>query len=324
MRPEKRARPHKVRRDELAAQLFLHQHGVISRAQALEVGFTPSGIGRRTANGTWICVYPGTYRLASFPTSIEQPFVAARFALGARTAASHRGAAFLLDLDGVDTPMIEVSVEGTARSPLEGVIVHRVKKLPECDITNIRGIPTTNAGRTLIDLGGVEGDETVEMALEDALRRGLTSLPRLRWRIEDLCRRGRPGCATVRRVLEQRGVHEPTASALETRLARLIRKSNMPTPVRQFEIRDGARFVARADFAYPDIKVAIEADSFRWHSSRAAWERELQRRNDMQKLGWMIIHVTRKDIDERPHKVVESIRFALHGRGRSNARKAGT
>ena len=119
----------------------------------------------------------------------------------------------------------------------------------------------------------------------------------------------------LRSVLRTRNAGPATQSALETRLARLIRKSDLPEPVRQFEIRDERRFVARPDFAYPHAKVAVEADSFRWHTSRAAWERELQRRNDMQKLGWLIIHVTRKDIGERPDEVVGNIRAALRRRG---------
>ena len=256
-------------------------------------------------------MYTGIYRLAAYPTSAEQAFVGATLALGRGAVASHRGAAFLLDLDGIDVCTIETSVEGIRRSSLEGVIVHRVKKLPDCDVTYIRGVATTNASRTLVDLGGVADEETVELALEDALRRDLTSLPRLRWRIGDLCGRGRPGCATLRRLLEQREPMPPTESALETKLARVIRKSDLPTPVRQFDIRNGGRFVARPDFAYPNAKVAVEADSFRWHSSRAAWERELQRRNDLQRLGWQIVHVTKKDIDERADEVVEDIRAAL-------------
>ena len=55
--------------------------------------------------------------------------------------------------------------------------------------------------------------------------------------------------------------------------------------------------MAIVDFAYPDIKLAIEAEGYRWHSSRARWERDLERRNELTALGWRVIHVTWAEFD---------------------------
>ncbi|MDQ4142276.1 MAG: DUF559 domain-containing protein [Actinomycetota bacterium] len=264
----------KVQRNFETNELLSHQHGILTRKQALDLGYSASMIKTRLASGDWEVVHQSVYRSMSFPNTAVQSAMAACLALG-----------------------------------------DRVEALPECDLTTVQNVPTTNATRTLVDLGSVVEEEVVELALEDALRRELTSVPRLRWRIEELCKRGRRGCATLRRLLEVRGTQTATASPLETRLARLIRNSDLPPPMRQFEVRDGSRIRARVDFAYPQVKVAVEAGSYRWHSGRSDWERELQRRNFLQGHGWTIVHVTDKDIRRDPGGVLAQIRQVLRESG---------
>ena len=243
--------------------------------------------------------------------------MAACLALGPETVASHRSAAYLLDLDGIDNATVEVSVPANGRSHLNGAVVHRVKSIPRCDRGLIRGIPITNASRTLIDLDAVVKEETLELAVEDVLRRRITSVARLEWRLNDLCSRGRGGCGSLRHLLDQRVGDGPTENPLETKLTRAIRKSSLPKPRRQFEVKDGASVVARVDFAYPHERIAVEADGFRWHTSRPDWERDLQRRNDLQRLDWILIHVTDNGLRRGSGAVVAEIEAALRLRGAS-------
>ncbi len=72
--------------------------------------------------------------------------------------------------------------------------------------------------------------------------------------------------------------------------------------------------MAVVDFAWPDLRLALEADGFRWHSGRARFDRDRARRNELTLLGWRIIHVTWTDLDERPEKVIESVRRVLADR----------
>ena len=77
-----------------------------------------------------------------------------------------------------------------------------------------------------------------------------------------------------------------------------MRRAGLPEPERQYEIRDpSGRLVARADFAYPAAKLAIEADSRTWHTGRIRFEHDLARRNALTKLGWDVVHVTWGDLD---------------------------
>ena len=175
----------------------------------------------------------------------------------------------------------------------------------------VGSIPTTNPTRTLLDVGLVLPPRALEEALDSALRQRLTSLDRLRVGVEKLGGRGRRGPATLGKLLDARGDVIPTDSALETRLSRLLRRHHFPQPQRQVEVRDGQGFVGRVDFAYPELKIAIEVQSYRWHSSRAAWHSDTDRLNRLQAFGWIIIQVTYEDLERRPDVVARRIRDAI-------------
>jgi hypothetical protein len=55
------------------------------------------------------------------------------------------------------------------------------------------------------------------------------------------------------------------ASPQETRLRLLLHRAGLPAPVAQFRVFDDAGFDARVDFAYPELKLAIEYDGL-WHA----------------------------------------------------------
>jgi very-short-patch-repair endonuclease len=191
---------------------------------------------------------------------------------------------------------------------MPGVVIHRVGPLPTVDLTTLDGIPVTTAARTLIDLAAVASRESVEEALDDALRRGLVSVARLRWRLNELGGSGRRGAGTIRDLIAARGGGEPVPkSVFETRLLRALSAGGLPAPVRQHEIRVRGRLVARVDFAYPEQRLAIEADSRRWHTGRVRWERDLARRNALTALGWRIMHVTWSEMTSDPEGMIRRI-----------------
>jgi very-short-patch-repair endonuclease len=204
--------------------------------------------------------------------------------------------------------MLEVTVAKGRRVRRRGIRVHEAT-LVAADVTTIDAIPVTSPTRTLIDLASVVTPEVLEEALDDALRRGLTSLVRLRRRIDELGRRGRKGIAELARMVAVRSPGATSGSGLETRFLRLIRRTGLPEPERQHRIRDRGRLLARVDFAYPDVKLAIETDGYRWHSSRQRWEHDLGRRNALTSTGWRVVHVTSTDLDDG--RIVRMIRDVL-------------
>jgi very-short-patch-repair endonuclease len=214
-------------------------------------------------------------------------------------------------LEGVREGVVEITSSRRIKAP-PGVVLHVVPALERSDVSKVDGIPATNVRRTLIDLGAVVGREAVEAALDDALRRRLTSLPRLTSRLAELGGRGRRGAGLLRKLLAERGPDlPPPESVLEARLMRLLRRARLPEPARQYEVLERGRVLARVDLAYPDLRLAIEADGYRYHSGRAAWQRDLTRRNVLTSRGWRVIHVTWADLAVGGNGIVREIRRAL-------------
>jgi very-short-patch-repair endonuclease len=250
-------------------------------------------------------VHPGVYRVAGSPESPEQKILAACLWTGG--VASHRTAACLWRLDGVEPGSLEISSLRRVRST--EIKAYR-RHLPAGHVTRIGRIPVTTVPRTLFDLGSVADTATVEAAVTDALQRQRTTLARLRSCLEEAGGKGRPGASVLRSILEALG-EQPIESVLELKLLRLLRRHGLPEPVCQFGIRKGSAVVARIDLAYPELRLAIEADGSRFHSGPDAWRRDLARRNILTSLGWHVIHVTWPDLNERPRRVVEEVRQVI-------------
>ena len=75
--------------DEQVRRKAKRQYGLITRAQALELGVSKSGIYRRRCAGEWKKFFPGVYRLTASPDSDHQRVLAACLALGPTALASH-------------------------------------------------------------------------------------------------------------------------------------------------------------------------------------------------------------------------------------------
>jgi hypothetical protein len=159
---------------------------------------------------------------------------------------SHGAAAEFWGLDGFESGVLEVTTVADIRRCRGAVSVHRVASMPRVDVAVVRR-PVTTVHRTLIDLGACADADLVELALECALRRGMTSMPRLTRRLQALEATGRRGPSVVRKVLQRRGWGAPpTESALETRFLQFVRRYSLPPPDRQVPIHDDGGFVARS------------------------------------------------------------------------------
>ena len=134
----------------------------------------------------------------------------------------------------------------------------------------------------------------------------------MRRRLNELGGKGRPGSGVLRALLEERD-HCTTRleSELEARMLRLLRRAGLPEPETQYVILDAGCFVRRVDFAYPVHLLAIETFGYRWHSARGDWQRDLERGNDLQRLGWRELRFSWDDVTSRERHVVALVRDSL-------------
>jgi very-short-patch-repair endonuclease len=267
-------------------RLAMKQHGVVSREQALACGVASTTITRAQHAAALERLYPGVYRLAGAPATWRQSLLAACLAMGDRAVISHAPAGALFQLPGLPPRGVEVSVP-RGRRRIRGITFHRPMSLEKVDVTAIDAIPVTTPARTLIDLATCVDRDRLEEALDDALRRRLVSLPKLRWRIKELGAR-----KLLTKLVEERA-HGVTESNLEIRVLRAIRAAGLPKPVIQHRI---GRY--RVDLAYPEDRVAVECDGYQFHSGRRAFDADRERRNVLTAMKWTVLHATWTDVEQ--------------------------
>lgn len=267
------------------------QHGLITTAQANELGLSARQIEHRHRIGEWVRVHRGVYRSRAVADSWHSRVMAA--VLASDGLASHRCAAALWGLSGWREPPVEILVP-THRKVTCAPRVHRTTQWDRVAATSREGIPVTGVDRTIIDLGAVVSLRRLELAAESALRQELVTWPSLRACLIRHARRGRDGCGRLRALLEARyGDDELPLSEWSRLVVHLLVDRGLPAPRLEYPVSDGKGMeIARLDLAWPRQRVAIELDSVRWHLNRASFERDRRKRNRLRLQGWVIHEVT--------------------------------
>lgn len=170
------------------------QHGLFTRAQALACGIGDDLLTYHTRHGRFIRIHRGVYRLRDYPTSLHEDLAAAWLRLGKNVAVvSFESALDLLGLSDIITDGVHLTVPRAKRNLpiLEGVRIHTTTRpLTDSEVTVREGIPVTSVTRTLVDVAdkGTAPDQ-VELAVRQALERGLTTPGRLEQSISQRNRR---------------------------------------------------------------------------------------------------------------------------------------
>jgi hypothetical protein len=162
--------------DARCAFIARRQYGVISRAQAIAAGMTPTMIHDRLASKRWETLYPAIYRIAGAPPSPQQNAMAVCLWGGKGTVLGFRTAAAGWGLEGGRWIPPEIISQRRLAASDALVIVRRSTTLGQADITTLGALPISTATRTLIDMAGIVGGRTLEIALDQALRTGKTTV----------------------------------------------------------------------------------------------------------------------------------------------------
>jgi very-short-patch-repair endonuclease len=276
-----------------AGEFAASRHGVITRSQAAEYGISRTVLARLVRDQVLDEPVPGVLVVRGSPPTWRQRLLVAILEPKCQSAGTCGAAAALHGLDGYEPGSLDVLLPSGRRSRLEGVIHHRGPMGPEHarDFTIVDSIPCTGVARTLCDLGSVDSPDRVALAFECAWRRGY-SLTWMRQTAERLHRPGQRGTGVLLRLLDQAHLAStPTASALEVRVEAAL--ADIPGLVRQHTVFDSSgRFVARVDFAIPELKIAIEAHSRQFHFGEGHLELDARREEALNAEGWIVRFVT--------------------------------
>jgi very-short-patch-repair endonuclease len=288
-------------------QIASGQFGLISHDQVRDLGLSDAAIRRRVKSGQWEVRQPGVYAMAGSPDSAERQLLAGCLAVGRLAAVSHLSAARRWGLRHPGPPIPEISVDRERGVQLRGLIVHRSRDLSIDQLVPDGPLPVTSPVRTLVDLGQVVPWYVVRDLLETMIARRLVTVAQAEAGLVLHSRRGRRGCGALRRVLEQRALLDrPSESVLEAALAELCRDHDLPPPEYQYAVRvaGGER---RLDFAYPELRLAIEVDGFETHATAEGFASDRVRSNELALAGWTVLHFTWHQVVHRPGYVASMI-----------------
>jgi Transcriptional regulator, AbiEi antitoxin len=265
------------------------QHGVVTRSQLLRAGVSKEEIKGRVRRGALLRVHRGVYRVGHRAPSVEARYLAAVLACGPGALLSGLAAAFLLGLLRGRAPPPEVTAPTQRR--IEGVKTRRARRGEARDATTWRGIPVTTVPRTLVDLASsLSFDDLARACHEAGVKHRIT--PR---QVDTVLARRptTPGSKKLRRILH--GEAHVTLSALERRFLQRLKAAGLPLPVTNRPA--GGR---RVDCRWPEHRLTVELDSYRYHSSRHAWEQDRRREREARRRGDEFRRYTYGDVYDDP------------------------
>ena len=261
----------------------------------------------------WLKILPGVFVVSESDDPWLQSLEAARLWTGDAVIMGLASAG-LWGFDGMAPELAEIATKTRKRHP--DIVVHHDLRFADEDLIRHRGLLTTTPTRTLIDISGSVTETVLAQALDSALRRGLTFIPLIRSRLDAIGTKGRSGTGTLQKLLADRELGSGlTESPLEVKVERVLRRAGLDPPERQYTVTclDGTR--VRLDFAWPEQRVGIETDGYRWHSDFEQWQRDAHKHNLLQEMNWRIVRATDRSLRDNPEALPRQV-AALLGQGR--------
>jgi hypothetical protein len=102
---------------------------------------------------------------------------------------------------------------------------------------------------------------------------------------------------------------------METRLRLLIVLAGLPEPVIGHVVADSdGGWLARPDLSYPELRIAIEYDGLHHLKDARQWQRDIRRRENLERAGWLVRVITAADLHTAPGTVLARISTDLRTR----------
>lgn len=285
-------RPRTPLPDQLGDRLF-------TRAEALRRG-VPLGVLRGPGVRS---LAPGVHLAAGIEPSLAQRLSALLTVLPAGTAVDGVTALRCRGIEVADERPYRFVTTAAYQSKRPGILVRRVRRLPETAGSVVRPVPALVAAKShlgLLDLV-VAGDWLVRAKLATLadVQQGLTAAT------------GRE-CVRARRAGEL--VRARVDSPRETRLRLVMVLSGLPEPECNVELGDEFFFIARVDLYLRAWQIAVEYEGDHHRTDARTFARDLTRYERLAAAGVLVVRVS-KDHLRRPREVARRIHTALVARG---------
>jgi len=292
------------------AELAERQHGVVSiRQLEMKLGYSRWAVQREVTAGRLHRLHRGVYAVGHRSTPTEGRCLAAVLACGPDALLSHRSAAWLWGLWRYGPDPLAVTGP-QPRKPRLPIQLHRSAILTDADRALERNIPVTAVPRTLLDCAVEFRHSHLQRMLERSEELKLFDLEP----IEDLLdRSGRhKGRGPLRRAI---ALYQPvpfTRSEFEVLFFEAVMAAGLPRPATNF-VEAGFEL----DVYWPEHRFAVELDTYATHGTKAAFERDHLRDEDLMLAGIEMIRVTDVRFHREPEAVLKRVATLL-GRRRGD------
>jgi very-short-patch-repair endonuclease len=290
---------------------FKHQAGMLTHAQALELGFSRDEIQTRLKRGTWQRTHRNTIATFSGALPRASRIWGVVLAAGRGATVSHQTAAELAGFNRKTSKLVDVTIPWARSVPsINGGRIHVSRRIDSARHPSRRP-PQTRVEETVLDLTDLAAgaDEAIGWVLAACgervttvprLAEAMQSRKRLRWRNE------------LRFAL--RDVADGAQSPLELRYLRDVERDHgLPKATRQARhARAGGTIYD--DVRYPDFGLVVELDGRADHAAERRF-RDLRRDNVTGARGDIVLHYGWEDVTQRPCAIAHQVAGVLRIRG---------
>jgi very-short-patch-repair endonuclease len=295
-------------RDRKVAAIAERQRGRVARRQLLAAGLTANVIERMVANGKLLRVHAGVYAVGHLAPIEFGRETAALLAVFDEAVLSHRSASALWGLGPTvrDDEPVEITVPRIRCVARAGIRAYRTNHLDARDVCVEQGLPATSPARTLLDVASRVTSGQLEAALDAGLAANIVRLEQIQ-EVLERAGSGRKGAALLKALVEER-IEKPrtSRSRYERILRRLIRAADLPEPETNVKLRGDL-----VDCLWRELRLVVEVDTFGYHGTRSMFESDRRRDAVLEAAGWIVVRITRHQLDHEPYAVIARLAQAL-------------
>jgi predicted transcriptional regulator of viral defense system len=294
--------------DQRLARIAERQHGLVSRRQLVAIGLSSKAVTRRVEKGRLHRIHPGIYAVGHLERTSEARWMTAVMACGSGAVLSHLDAAALWKIYDGEGARVHVTSVRKAGGRLDGVQVHRARRLHLDDLTVKDGIPVTTVARTLVDLTDVLGSDRVLRAIREADFLGLLDLDALSAAVERA--HGRKRLGVLREAVAAYRPGQIIRSELEHCFLELVRAAGLPPPETNVKITARGR-TYEIDCLWREQGVAVELDGRAAHARIAAFESDRRKDAALNAIGLRPLRFTWLRVTREPGDVIAELDATL-------------
>jgi very-short-patch-repair endonuclease len=190
---------------------------------------------------------------------------------------------------------------GDRRVRIEGITTHRTSSFCVGDLRILHGIPLTSPARTLLDIAPDLPTHELATALELAQVNKLVTKRELEQTIDRApSSAGKPAVRAL--------IAEPafTRSEAERLVVALLRAARLPRPAFNHVVEG-----LEVDAVWKPERVVLEFDSYEFHATRAAFQRDRRKDARLSRAGYLVLRTTWHELTNEPHALIARIAEAL-------------